>query len=184
MLQLLNVPKYLDHNPQAEKDIRASVNFILSSQCYDGNFPSSMGEIKDPRKYGDELVQWCHGASGTVHLLARAYVIWKDERYLSALTRAADCVWRRGLLRKGPGLCHGVSGSGYVFLLMYRLTGNLGYLHRAVKFAEFMFSEEFRAARNPDNSVSLFEGWSGAVIFCTDILFPNQAVFPFNEVFP
>ena len=110
LLQLLNVPNYIEHNPQAEKDIRASVNFIVSSQCYDGNFPSSMGEIKDPRKYGDELVQWCHGASGTVHLLARAYVIWKDEKYLTALTRAADCVWRRGLLRKGPGLCHGVSG--------------------------------------------------------------------------
>ena len=34
--------------------------------------------------------------------------------------RAADCVWLRGLLRKGPGLCHGVAGSGYVFLVMHR----------------------------------------------------------------
>ena len=39
---------------------------------------------------------------------------------LQALVRAADCVWLRGLLRKGPGLCHGVAGSGYVFLVMHR----------------------------------------------------------------
>ena len=82
--------------------------------------------------------------------------------------RAADCVWLRGLLRKGPGLCHGVAGSGYVFLVMHRsvldiprvlerpksdlllkrtflrLTGDLNYLHRALKFAEFFFTEQFR----------------------------------------
>ena len=37
--------------------------------------------------------------------------------------------------------------------------------------------------RDPDHPVSLFEGWAGAVVFCTDILFPNQAAFPFNDVF-
>lgn len=183
LLQLLSVPQYLDQNPSAEKDIKASVNFLLSVQCYDGNFPCSMGEVKEPRKYGDELVHWCHGAGGTALLMARAYQVWRDSSYMSALIKAANCVWRKGLLRKGPGLCHGVSGSGYVFLLLHRMTGDVSWLHRAVKFAEFLFSDQFRTARDPDNPVSLFEGWSGAVIFCTDILFPNQAAFPFHEVF-
>ena len=71
LLQLLSVPQYLDQNPSAEKDIKASVNFLLSVQCYDGNFPCSMGEVKEPRKYGDELVHWCHGAGGTALLMAR-----------------------------------------------------------------------------------------------------------------
>ena len=92
-------------------------------------------------------MHWCHGASGTAPLLARAYLVWKDEAHMSALVRAANCVWRKGLLRKGPGLCHGVAGSGYVFLLMHRLTGDLSYLHRAIKFAEFLFSDQFRSAR-------------------------------------
>ena len=72
------------------------------------------------RRTEEELVHWCHGASGTAPLLARAYLVWKDEAHMSALVRAANCVWRKGLLRKGPGLCHGVAGSGYVFLLMHR----------------------------------------------------------------
>ena len=137
LLQLLSVPHYLEHNPGAEKDIRTAVNFIVSHQTYDGNFISSMGEvrvvtildvrdvidvfqIKDPKPWHDELVHWCHGAAGTAPLLARAYLVWRDEAHMAALVRAANCVWRKGLLRKGPGLCHGVSGSGYVFLLMHR----------------------------------------------------------------
>ena len=80
-------------------------------------------------------------------LLARAWLVWREEAHMAALTRAATCVWRKGLLRKGPGLCHGVAGSGYVFLLMHRLTGDLSYLHRAIKFAEFLFSDQFRSAR-------------------------------------
>lgn len=143
-----------------------------------------MGEIKEPREYEDELVSWCHGCSGTALLLARAHLVWGDQHYKHALIRAAECVWHMGLSKKGPGLCHGISGNCYVFLLLHRMTGDLKYLHRALKFADFMFSDPFLAgAREPDHPVSLFEGWSGAVILCTDILFPNQASFPFNEVF-
>ena len=40
----------------------------------------------------------------------------------SDLRRAGDLCWARGLLKKGPGICHGVAGTGYVFLLLYRLT--------------------------------------------------------------
>ena len=46
LLQLLSVPHYLEHNPGAEKDIKAAVNFIVSHQTYDGNFISSMGEVR------------------------------------------------------------------------------------------------------------------------------------------
>ena len=31
-----------------------------------------------------------------------------------------------------------------------------------------------RAARTPDNPLSLYEGWPGTVCFLTDLLFPNQ----------
>lgn len=60
---------------------------------------------------------------GVVYLFARAYKVWTDGKYLEACVRCGELTWQRGLLKKGPGICHGVAGSGYVFLLLYRLTG-------------------------------------------------------------
>ena len=45
-----------------------------------------------------------------------------------------DCtevIWKRGLLKKGYGICHGVAGNGYAFLVAYKMTGDPKYLHRA-----------------------------------------------------
>lgn len=82
------------------------------------------------------------------------------------------------------GICHGVAGSGYVFLLLYRLTGDQKYLHRAHAFADFSFSPEFsQEARTPDSPYSLYEGLAGTVCYLVDMLKPDQAVFPFFDVF-
>jgi len=180
---LLSVPNYFRHNPEAEKDVKASVAFLLSVQTFDGNFPCSMGELKEPRHHNEELIHWCHGAPGTVYLLARAHLVWGDPEYMAAMLRAGDLIWKKGLLKKGPGICHGISGTGYVFLLLYRLTRNIIYLNRALKCAEFMYRDQFKSARTPDCPLSLFEGWSGTACFLTDLLFPDQAVFPFSLVF-
>ena len=61
--------------------------------------------------------------AGVVYLFARAYKVWGDQKYLDVSLRCGELTWQRGLLKKGPGICHGVAGSGYVFLLLYRLTG-------------------------------------------------------------
>lgn len=42
----------------------ASVNYILSLQQPNGNFPCATDEIRRKRPESDELVHWCHGASG------------------------------------------------------------------------------------------------------------------------
>lgn len=120
---------------------------------------------------------------GVVYLFARAYLFWKDEKYLSACQRCADLTWEKGLLRKGPGICHGVAGSGYVFLLLYRLTGDERHLHRALRFAEFMQSSEFSDARVPDSPYSLYEGIAGTICFLADLLEPQRTEFPFFDVF-
>lgn len=44
-------------------------------------------------------------------------------------------MWQRGLVRKGLGLCHGISGNGYAFLSAYRATQNVEYLQQARGFA-------------------------------------------------
>ena len=87
----------------------------------------------------EELVHWCHGAPGTVYLLARAWLTWREEKYLAALRRAGDLCWEKGLLRKGPGICHGVAGTGYVFLLLYRLTKVGSSCQLASLFLLFLF---------------------------------------------
>jgi len=178
---LMSVPGYLDANPADAKDVKGSVDYLLGLQDAQGNFPSATDEI---HKSEHKLVHWCHGASGVVYLMAKAYLIWHEEKYLQSCERMADLVWRKGLLKKGPGICHGVAGSGYVFLLLYRLTNNPKHLHRAVVFAQFIESEEFkRSARVPDNPFSLYEGIAGTVCYLADLTAPAQAAFPFSEVF-
>lgn len=130
------------------------------------------------------LVHWCHGAPGAIYLIAKAYVVFRDDRYLQACIRAANLVWQKGLLLKGPCICHGVAGNAYVFLLMYRLTKDPKYLYRAEKFMEFLLNPHFlRYARTPDCPFSLYEGLAGTVCFLIDLLNPEQASFPFMDIF-
>jgi len=49
--------------------------------------------------------------------------VFLDEKYLNAAEQYADIVWQRGLLTKGYGLCHGVSGNSYTFMSLFQLTG-------------------------------------------------------------
>ncbi|XP_013776330.1 lanC-like protein 3 [Limulus polyphemus] len=180
---LLGFPEYLTANPDAERDVRQTVDFMLSLQTSSGNFPCAMDEVAIHRPEPEELVHWCHGAPGVVYLMARAYRVWHDEKYLNACLHCGECVWKKGLLRKGPGICHGVAGSGYVFLLLYRLTADHKHLHRAQQFANFIFTEEFSKARTPDCPYSLYEGLAGTACFLADLLQPDSSEFPFFDIF-
>ena len=80
---------------------------MLNSEEPNGNYPPAPGEYRDD---WNELIHWCHGAPGVVYLFAKAYLVWKDEKYLAAAMRCGDIVWKKGLLKKGPGICHGIAG--------------------------------------------------------------------------
>ena len=122
--------------------------------------------------------------SGIVYLFARAFLYWKDDKYLDACLRCGEVTWEKGLLKKGPGICHGVAGSGYVFLLLYRLTSDEKHLHRAVQFADFLSTEEYKAdARTPDRPYCLYEGLAGTACFLADLTQPLKAEFPFFDVY-
>ena len=110
---------------------------------------------------------------------------FQDKKFGDAALRAGgDNLWKHGLLLKGPGICHGVAGSGYAFLALYRATGQLKHLYRAHQFGQFMFAEEFIAsARTPDCPYSLYEGWAGSLCFLVDLLEPENSSFPFFNVF-
>jgi len=116
-------------------------------------------------------------------LLGKAYITWKELKYLNECIRIGDLIWEKGLLRKGPGICHGIAGNGYAQLMLYRLTGDSKYLYRASKFAEFLLTENFKEARIPDCPWSLFEGLGGTVCFILDLLDPNHSEFPLMPIF-
>lgn len=95
-------------------------------------------------------------------------------------------IWNRGLLRR-VGICHGVSGNAYVFLSLYRATGNKEFLYRAKAFACFLFDRAHRLIaegemHGGDNPYSLFEGIGGMAYLLLDMSKPTDAKFPGYEL--
>ncbi|XP_034142592.1 lanC-like protein 3 [Esox lucius] len=172
---------YQDMLTEGDRDlVWQSVDFLMNQE-QNCNWPAELGSVIERE---NELIHWCHGAPGVAYLFAKAYLINKKPQYLDTCIRSGELVWQKGLLKKGPGICHGVSGSAYVFLLLYRLTGNSKYIYRAQRFAEFLFTEEFKVGSCSITSVySLFEGLSGTVCFLVDLLQPDQSEFPLFSVF-
>ena len=76
------------------------------------------------------LNHWCHGAPGAIGpFLAGTKLLLNsgDEseidlarRLYAAAGKAAELTWRDGLLLKGNGLCHGISGNGLLLHSMAR----------------------------------------------------------------
>ena len=152
--------------------ITSCLDSLLNQRFPSGNMkPSTAVE-------SDKLIHWCRGAPGAIHLYALAYKIFKKSSYLTAAEGFAENVWSRGLLKRGYGICHGVSGNGYAHLCMFQLTNDQRYLWRAIKFAEWCLSYGEHDCRIPDSPNSLFEGMAGTLYFLHDVLNPREAKFP------
>jgi hypothetical protein len=89
--------------------------------------------------------------------------------YTHTRARAQLCVedvWRRGLLTKGVGVCHGVSGSVLALLSHYRLASRRSSLRRASAMVHAMIAHrrfEEATLREGDEPMSLFNGVGGRV---------------------
>ena len=105
---LLCFPECFDGKSEIETDLKNATDFILHCKQDNGNYP--VDTVSNGQDTSDELVHWCHGAPGVVYLMVKAYIQWKDEKYLKAAFECGDIVWEKGLLTKGPGICHGVGG--------------------------------------------------------------------------
>lgn len=88
-----------------------------------GNLPSSV-PIRSSSRH-DPYVQICHGSPGLLILLAQAennthlmQSFWEPD-WDKAIRLGSEQVWERGLLFKGGGLCHGIAGNAWPFLLLY-----------------------------------------------------------------
>eukprot|EP00667_Euglena_gracilis_P011449 EG_transcript_11704 len=173
--------------PAQQEFVVSCCNLVLGLEVQ-GNFPTVLGD-----RFA-EHVHWCHGAPGFIPLLLRAHAVLRDERFLQAAARAGECVWQRGLLRKGTGLCHGIAGNAYAFLSLYRYTHQEKYLYYAWCFCQSTWDpgvlQAIAATRDPqrrmqgvpDAPFSLMEGLAGLICFYADLLAPDGSAFPAFEL--
>ncbi|KAL3313364.1 hypothetical protein Ciccas_008034, partial [Cichlidogyrus casuarinus] len=165
-----------EHGGESARMVRETVDILLDRYTSDdGNLIPATGD-RVPQPGSDrELIHWCHGASGAIILYAKAFRVWNDAKYLKACEACANLIWRRGFLKKGPGICHGVAGSGYAFLLMHRLTGEQVWLDRAIAFAALQQQPSIsKQQRQPDHPLSLYEGSAGTACFYADCSKPSE----------
>ncbi|XP_015177864.1 PREDICTED: lanC-like protein 2 [Polistes dominula] len=171
LYMLLQARDYLTEE-QLNNEILPALYYLQDLQYPSGNFPSSVGSDTD------KLIHWCHGAPGMTMLFCLAYEIYSDEKFLQTALQCGEVIWARGLLKKGYGICHGVSGNAYTFLHLFQQTKDLKHLYRACKFAEWCFDYGHNQNRIPDRPFSLFEGLAGVIYFLIDMQKPNMAKFP------
>ena len=152
-----------------------------------GNFASS---IRGYYKQRDSLIQFCHGPTGFIPMYTNAVKLNDDDdenikdKYMKYAIDGQEVIWKRGLLRKGPGICHGIGGNGYMFLTCYKMMNgkDLKYLYRAFRFGQVLVDKNINYPKKPDRPNSMFEGKAGGVIFVIDTMFaPQTACFPCYE---
>ena len=181
----------------------------LNEFCWQGNLASSIpktgGELDFLRKC-NRLVQFCHGAPGHVLLLNQMY-IKRHEHWLASTENAPqhlakakqiakNVILSKGLLRKGIGLCHGISGNAYCFLSVYNAESRRGvknnttytpkksaqepneWLIYAYTFANFALDHLDELELRPDRPFSLYEGLAGLLCLLLDLVDLKQGVEP------
>lgn len=91
-----------------------------------------------------------------------------QSRLKSAVNRASDLLYREGFLKKGVGLCHGVSGSVFALLAASDVLDDKNVperfyqaVHLAVLGSHWHGMTRKGELRRPDAPYSLYEGLSG-----------------------
>eukprot|EP00262_Sarcandra_glabra_P000584 TRINITY_DN10710_c0_g2_i1.p1 TRINITY_DN10710_c0_g2~~TRINITY_DN10710_c0_g2_i1.p1 ORF type:complete len:222 (-),score=40.09 TRINITY_DN10710_c0_g2_i1:237-866(-) len=177
---IMHVLMDMELKPEDQESVKGTLQYMIKNCFPSGHYPLSEEDKSD------RLVHWCHGAPGVSLTLAKAAQVFRSVEFQQAAADAGEVVWNRGLLKR-VGICHGVSGNTYVFLSLYRLTGNIEYLYRAKAFTCFLLDRgdklmsEGKMARG-DRPYSLFEGVGGMASLFLDMVNPFEARFPAYEL--
>lgn len=169
-------------------DVLRTVEWLIDCQDEDGNWPTKAPRHGKASNESNELVQWCHGATGIVILLSTLLELSLQrpqefpvpnrliDKAVASIRRGGSLVYRHGFLRKGIGLCHGVGGSIYALLsvsdALALMPGDSDHRHnsvyyfqRAVHLAYVATSYEKLTDDGkmgvPDRPYSLYEGLAG-----------------------
>jgi len=195
---------------QSDALLKNTLGFIFSHREPDGFYDTRV-KLQERSRFQElrstdskRLVQWCHGSPGALFLCAATQRRYPHFPNLSEeASLAARVTWQEGLLRKGPGLCHGIGGNAYALLCCYQIARSsdpnaIEYLQRALAFADFQVSRSkavpdagmasaidrvpwllyVEGTRIPDNPYSLYEGIAGFGCLLVDLLLPREARMP------
>ncbi|WWC93958.1 hypothetical protein V866_000796 [Kwoniella sp. B9012] len=165
-----------------EEDLRMieqTVDWLISKIDAEENLPSSLESSG-----GKELVQFCHGNPGLILVLVEGCKLFDDRKddWMEVAVRAGEVVWEKGLLRKGVGLCHGISGNAFALGALCDLTGDIKWLHRTRAFAnialDIVRGDSDQHIYTPDHPYSLYEGMAGLAWLIDDLVKDHIGGFP------
>ena len=107
--------------PEIAETVTGLCNFAIANNGH-------LQTCVPPRQIGSPtspIVQVCHGSPGILLLMAcarrNAHLTanyWQPE-WDQAIKLASERIWEEGLLSKGGGLCHGITGNSWPLLLMH-----------------------------------------------------------------
>ncbi|KAI5122000.1 hypothetical protein M0805_001832 [Coniferiporia weirii] len=154
------------------------ISSCISALCVlvsknDGHLPSSL----PTKSHSHHLVQICHGSPGFLLLLVTFRTRFPQEwqkGWDEAETLASATIWKEGLLTKGLGVCHGIVGNAWPWLLQAHarrgtpeadipLSRALAFLLTARGVPPLLPTESSSTFRTPDHPYSLLEGLAGTV---------------------
>ena len=75
-------------------------------------------------------------------LLCSCHKLLGQQKYLDAALKAGECVWEKGLLKKGNCICHGIAGNAYSLMTLYNCTKDEKWKYRAFTFASAMNNDK------------------------------------------
>ena len=171
-----------------------SIKYIQSLQIKStGNFPSDV----EGNDSGDK-VHFCHGCIGAIYLFLLAEEFFPNNGFKETALLSNDCLWERGILYKGNGVCHGMAGVIYALIKLYKYTKNDLYLKEAVGICYATFDPEIQKLVGeyvdpqrkckgiPDTPYSLMEGEGGCLVMYYDLMsiLSNKNNSDFIGVFP
>lgn len=181
-LPLLLGQQLLPHARRAELVERIVATMRATAQHANGhvNWPHVAGTAAPDLPSG--LLQHCIGAPGFVNCLA---LLPRSDEVDALLLGAGELIWHAGPVRKLPSLCHGVPGSGYAFLKLYRRTHDMRWLERARRFAMHAIAQSTTAREHyGQRKFSLWTGDLGLAVFIGDCLNADStAALPALECF-
>lgn len=182
---LLQIPQIIS-NKKIFSEIQATCDWLVGLQSEEnGNFPS--------RENGSTyLVQFCHGAPGVVPLLLKMYEITKSRKYEKSAEKACQAIWKYGVLRKDPCLCHGTAGNLFPFLHMMKVFRDDTSRYKDYKEKAKYFL--LKALEDGCEQYNLFEGRAGiiltvfavkqALLGSTKLTIPGIDTFHVTKSFP
>eukprot|EP01022_Parablepharisma_sp_SALTPOND_P013342 TRINITY_DN1780_c0_g1_i2.p2 TRINITY_DN1780_c0_g1~~TRINITY_DN1780_c0_g1_i2.p2 ORF type:complete len:142 (+),score=1.64 TRINITY_DN1780_c0_g1_i2:166-591(+) len=122
-------------------------------------------------------------------MLLQAHKIFNNSEFLAAAAKAGEYVWKNGILLKGNGLCHGITGNAYFLNLLYQYTSDDKWRYRTYMFVDATWNIKIQnithkfkdpgrlTVGTPDTPYSLMEGLGGTVVFYADFL-SGSMLFP------